>query len=173
MLLAIGTSEVRFRDLLAHYHALCAKVGPVVPARIINVDHGAQRFVLARYPQGIRQGDGTCKAPSLAYIDAPLVGALSPRRFTVRGWAFRDGVGLASVDVMLDGKPVARARYGLPQPQVAQYWKISNDPNHPDVGFEADVDTSALAPGLHWLGLRLTGLDGTVMDWAEQPMRLE
>ncbi len=172
VLLAIGTSEVRFRDLLAQYHALCAKVGPVVPARIINVDHGAQRFVLARYPQGIQPG-GACKTPSLAYIDAPLVGATSPRRFTVRGWAFRDGVGIASIDVMLDGKPVARARYGLPQPQVAQYWKISNDPHHPNVGFDAEVDASALAPGLHWLGLRITGRDGAVMDWAEQPVRLE
>ncbi len=172
VLLAIGTSEVRFRDLLAQYHALCAKVGPVVPARIINVDHGAQRFVLARYPQGIQPG-GACKTPSLAYIDAPLVGATSARHFTVRGWAFRDGVGIASIDVLLDGKPVARARYGLPQPQVAQYWKISTDPHHPNVGFDAEVDAAALAPGLHWLGLRITGRDGAVMDWAEQPVRLE
>ena len=174
VLLAIGTNEVRFRDLLAQYHAICAKVGPIIPARIINVDHGAQRFVLARYPQGVQPGTpGACKAPSLAYVDAPLVGAKSPRRFTVRGWAFRDGVGLASIDVLLDGQPVARARYGLPQQQVAQYWKISNDPHHPNVGFEAEVDASALAPGLHWLGLRLTGRDGAVMDWSEQPVRLE
>ena len=173
VLLAIGTNEVRYRDLLAHYHGLCARVGPIPPARSINVDHGAQRFVLVRLPQGIRPGgDAACSTPAMAYVDAPSAGARVARHFTVRGWAFRDGVGLARIDILLDGKPVAMATYGIPQPGVAEYWKISTDAQHPRVGFEAKVDASALAPGLHWLGLRLTGNDGVVVDWAEQPVRI-
>ena len=173
VLLVMGTDEVRYRDLLAHYHALCAKIGPIVPSRIVNVDHGAQRFVIARLPGGIAQDSGApCSTPSMAYIDSPAEGQAVPRRFNVRGWAFRDGVGLASVEVLVDGKPVAQARYGIAEPQVATYWKISNDPGQPNVGFAAEVDASGLSPGLHWLGLRLTGRDGVVADWSEQPIHL-
>lgn len=173
-LLVIGTDEVRYRDLLAHYHALCDKVGPIQPSRIVNVDHGAQRFVVARFPQGIEPTNGkACSTPSMAYIDHPVVGQTLPKRFSVRGWSFRDGVGLASVEILIDGKPVAQARYGIAQPEVAAYWKISNDPQQTKVGFEADIDASGLAPGLHWLGLRLVGRDGVVADWSEQPIRIK
>ena len=174
VLLVIGTDEVRYRDLLAHYHALCALVGPMPPSRIVNVDHGAQRFVLSRLPGGVKPASGgECKTPSMAYIDQPAVGEAVSGRFTLKGWAFRDGTGLASVDILIDGKPVAQARYGTAQPQVASYWKISNDPRQPNVGFEAEVDASSLSPGLHWLGLRLTGQDGVVTDWSEQPIRIK
>jgi hypothetical protein len=52
------------------------------------------------------------------------------------------------------------------------YWKISSDPHHPDVGFRAQVDARGLAPGRHWLGLRLHASDGSVEDWSEQPLDL-
>ena len=174
VLLVIGTDEVRYRDLLAHYHALCAMVGPIKPSRVVNVDHGAQRFVISRLPEGVKSGSSTpCTTPSMAYIDQPGVGQAVPGRFTLKGWAFRDGTGLAAVDVLIDGKLVARARYGLNQPGVATYWKISNDPGQPNVGFEAEVDASGLPSGLHWLGLRLTGREGVIADWSEQPIRIE
>ena len=173
VLLAIGTDEVRYKDLLAHYHALCTTVGPITPSRIVNVDHGAQRFVLARLPAGINPASvAPCSTPSMAYIDQPGIGAEVSRRFTVKGWAFRDGIGLSRVDVLIDGKPVAQARYGISQPAVATYWKISNDPRQPNVGFEAEIDAQGLAPGLHWLGLRLTGRDGLAADWSEQPIHV-
>ena len=46
------------------------------------------------------------------------------------------------------------------------------DPRMPRVQFEAQVDASGLPPGRHWLGLRLTGGDGSVETWAEQPVVL-
>ena len=88
------------------------------------------------------------------------------------GWAFKDGVGLKGVDILVDGKEVANARYGLSSPGTAAFWKISTDPNHPDVGFAAEVDLASIAPGRHWLGLRLHGSDGSVEDWSEQPIEV-
>ena len=41
------------------------------------------------------------------------------------------------------------------------------------LGFEAEVDATGLEPGLHWLGLRLTGRDGFVSEWSEQPIRVQ
>ena len=91
----------------------------------------------------------------------------------VEGWAFKDGAGIARVEITLDGRVVAQAGYGQPRPHVAQFWRTSRDPAHPAVGFEARVDARTLAAGEHWLGLVLHGRDGSVEPWPEQPLRIE
>ena len=63
-----------------------------------------------------------------------------------------------------------RARYGEANTGVADYWKISTDPHHPHVYFHARVQ--GIAPGAHWLGLRLHGSDGSVEDWPERRIRV-
>lgn len=167
-LLVVGASEVQYKSLLAHYHGLCAKLGPLPRPRVVNVDHGAQRFLLFRLPA--QKPGGACTLPAFAWIDQPAAHDRVGRRFDIRGWAFKDGIGLDRVDVLLDGKPVGTAHYGEPNPGVAAYWRISVDPNHPDVGFSASIGASAFARGRHWLGLRLHGSDGSVEDWPEQPV---
>ncbi|MEO5565092.1 MAG: glycosyltransferase family 39 protein, partial [Luteimonas sp.] len=170
VLLAVGATEVSFSDLLAHYHALCARLGPLPPPRTLNVDHGAQRFLLFELPA--QAATGACTTPAMAWVDVPAMGAQVGREFEVAGWAFKDGVGLSGVEVTLDGKLVARATYGIEMPNVAAYWKISTDPQQPRVGFRAHVDARAFPPGRHWLGLRLHGLDGSIETWSEQPIHL-
>lgn len=168
VLLVVGASEVPYRELLARYHRLCRLVGPLPPPRVVNVDHGRQRFLLFALPQA---PSGTrCTTPAMAWLDRPAANTRVGARFAVEGWAFKDGVGLARVEATLDGRVVAQARYALPSPGTAAYWKISTDPGHPDVGFRAEIDASGLAPGRHWLGLRLHGRDGSVEDWSEQPL---
>lgn len=171
VLLVIGSSDVRYRELLAHYHRLCAMMGPLPPPQVVNVDHGRQRYLLFAL-EGAPSAGEACTAPAMAWIDEPDSNARSGRRFQVTGWAFKDGAGLNSVDVLLDGKVIARAEYGLDSPGVARYWTVSTDPNHPAVGFRAQLDATEWSPGLHWLGLRLHGRDGSVEDWAEQPLQL-
>lgn len=109
----------------------------------------------------------------MAWIDAPGQGAVVPRRLAVNGWAFKDGVGLASVEVLLDGRPFGRAGYGLPRPEAAGFWAKwreggSTDPHQPNVGFSAELDLSGVPAGSHRLGLRLHGRDGSVEDWPER-----
>lgn len=170
ILLVVGASDVPYRTLLARYHALCGIVGPLPAPRVVNVDHGRQRFMLFSMPRAAPSPAAGCTAPAMAWIDTPASGATVPATFDMQGWAFKDGIGLSGVDVLIDGKDVARARYGTPQPGVAIFWKISNDPNHPRVGFGARIDASALPRGRHWLGLRLHGSDGSVETWSEQPI---
>ena len=50
VLLVVGASEVPYRELLARYHWLCARVGPLPAPRVVNVDHGRQRFLLFALP---------------------------------------------------------------------------------------------------------------------------
>lgn len=170
VLLVLGVNDVDYKDLLRRYHAVCEMVGPLPPPHIINIDHGSQRFALFEL-RGPREGE--CTAPAMAWVDSPTAGADAHRRLEVSGWAFKDGVGLDGVEVLIDGQPVATAEYGRPAPGVAAYWKISTDPNHPRVGFTAQVDLSGLPAGRHWLGLRLHGADGSVEDWREQPLHLQ
>src|SRR3546814_19319854 len=98
----------------------------------------------------------------MAWIDAPVSGASVGWSFEVAGWAFKDGAGLSGVEVLLDGTPVAKAEYGLSSPGTAVYWKISTDPQHPDVGFRAHVEAGGLDPGRPWLGLARYGRHGRV-----------
>jgi 4-amino-4-deoxy-L-arabinose transferase-like glycosyltransferase len=169
--IAVDDSATPLRDRLAAYHRRCETLGVLPPPQWLSVDHGRKRYLLYRYdPAQARVG---CVAPALAWLDAPARDATVPRRFDAQGWAFKDGVGLARVQVLLDGKVVADADYGRPMPNVAAYWRLSTDPAHPRVGFRASVDARALPPGRHWLGLRLHGRDGGVEDWPEQPLRLE
>lgn len=170
LLLVVGASETDYKYLLAHYHELCSQLGPLPPPRVVNVDHGRQRFLL--FALGRQARLGPCTAPAMAWLDRPAAGARVDRTFEAAGWAFKDGVGLDRVQVMLDGAVVAQAEYGHDDPGVAKFWKISNDPNHPRVGFRARIDATAIVPGRHWLGLRLHGADGSVEDWSEQPLEL-
>jgi hypothetical protein len=164
LLLVASASDVGFRDLLAHYHALCEQVGPLPPPKVLNIDHGRQRFLLFALEAVPRPGP--CTTPAMAFIDTPMPSAVVGSSFEVAGWAFKDGVGLREVEVLLDGQVVAQARYGEANAGVADFWKISADPNHPRVYFRARVD-GAKAGG-RWLGLRLHGADGSVEDWAGQ-----
>ncbi|TWI06767.1 glycosyltransferase family 39 protein [Aerolutibacter ruishenii] len=169
VLLVVGATDVPYKALLARYHALCAMVGPLPAPRVVNIDHGRRRFMLFRL-HGRRVGP--CTTPAMAWLDAPVAGAAVDRTLEVRGWAFKDGVGLSRVELLLDGQPVGDVPYGQRNTGIAAYWQISTDPSHPHVGLGGRMHLGAVAPGTHWLGLRLHGRDGSVEDWAEQPVRV-
>ncbi|MCD7097536.1 glycosyltransferase family 39 protein [Stenotrophomonas sp. MMGLT7] len=168
-LLVLSPSDNPYKFLLQRYHDLCALVGPLPPPRVVSLDHGYQRFLLMRLPA--QRASGDCVTPAMAWIDAPLPGAGVDGAFEVQGWAFKDGVGLSRVELLLDGRPLASADYGHVQ-DVTGFWKISNDPQHPRVGFRARLRSQDLPAGRHWLGLRLHGHDGSVEDWWEQPLEI-
>src|SRR5690606_32120732 len=134
---------------------------------------GAQRYVLLEFDGKPAPEGAPCTTPAMAWLDAPVSGARVGRSFEVAGWAFKDGVGLSGGDVLLDGKPVARAEYGLSSPGGAVYGRISHGAQHPDVGVRARVDVGDVARGRHGLGLRLHGRDGSVEEGAEQPVDVE
>lgn len=173
VLLVVGATEIKYRDLLDRYHDLCAMAGPLPPPEVLNIDHGSQRFMLFAL-QGAPVAGG-CTTPSMVWVDTPVADARVGRHFSVDGWAFKDGVGLAGVEVTLDGQVVAQARYGRLFPGLTQVWPKSSDPQHPNVGFDADVTLppGTYKAGTHWLGLRLHGRDGSVETWAERPIEVE
>lgn len=172
MLLVVAATDVKFREQLAYFQQLCGQAGPLPPPRVLNIDHGRQRFLLFALPAA--RGGGPCVTPALANIDAPAAGARVDRRFRVSAWAAKDVAGVQRVDVLLDGRVVATARRAGPNPWVVNDFLQgqSRDPGLPEVQFTAEVDARALPAGIHWLGLRVTGGDGAVEDGPAQPIRL-
>jgi 4-amino-4-deoxy-L-arabinose transferase-like glycosyltransferase len=166
MLLVVEDTARPLKQRLAGYHDLCERLGPLPAPRVLDVDHGRKRFLVYRIDALV--AGGRCELPALAWIDTPVAGATVSGTVRVEGWAFRDGGGLQAVEITLDGRVRARAAYGRAMPNVAAYWRISDDPNQPRVGYAADLDLRDVAPGTHWLGLRLHGSDGRVEDWPEQ-----
>ena len=171
MLLVVGATDVKFSALLAHYQHLCRVVGPLPPARVVNIDHGARRFLLFALPAVRAQGE--CATPVVANIDVPQAGARVGQRFRVSGWAVKDIAGVAKVEVLLDGRVVAVASDAGANEWLRGFLKDgSRDPRMPQVQFAADVDAGDMAAGRYWLGLRVTGGDGSVETWAEQPIEI-
>lgn len=171
VLLVVAVSELQYKHLLGYYYTLCERVGPLPAPKVVNVDHGGQRFLLFAMEPG--KPEGPCTLPAMAWVDAPVSGASVDQEFAVRGWAFKDGVGIKRVDVTLDGQLLTTATYGQSRPGVAEYWKVSTDPNHPDVGFIAQVELDNGVSGTHWLGLTLYGADGSVEAWSQQPLLID
>lgn len=172
VLLVAAASDVEYRNLLQRYHTLCSRVGPLPPPRVVNVDHGRTRYLLFALQPEV-EATSACIAPAMAWIESPVSGARVADGFDLTGWAFKEGVGIERVQVLIDGLVVAETDYGLSDPGVAAYWQTSTDPQHPNVGFSTHVQARGLAPGRHWLGLRLHGRDGSVEDWSEQPITVE
>ncbi len=125
MLLVLSPSDQRYRDLLARYHAVCEQVGPLPPPRVVSNDHGYQRFLLFKLPA--ERVNGPCVTPAMAWLDAPQSGATVGDTLDVHGWAFKDGVGIERVELLIDGKPVGDAAYGRAF-DITAAWKISTDP---------------------------------------------
>ena len=110
---------------------------------------------------------------NVANIDVPAAGARVDRRFRVGGWAVKDVVGVAKVEVLLDDRVVAVASDAGANEWLRGFLKdASRDPRMPRVQFTAEVDAGAVPAGRHWLGLRVTGGDGSVETWAEQPVEI-
>lgn len=169
-LLVVSATDLPYRQLLSHYQGLCARLGPLPPPQVVGIDHLAQRFLLFRLEPG--RAAGPCTLPAMAWIDAPAAGGMLACRFEVDGWAFKDGVGVAGVELLLDGRVLAPAAYGRPAPQVAQFWGSTADPGQPDVGFRARGRLPEwVRPGRHRLALRVHGRDGSVEDGWMQTVR--
>lgn len=170
VLLVIEDSARPMKQRLLAYHALCQTAGNLPPPRVLNVDHGRKRFLLFMLDGA---SDGACIAPALGWIDTPAIDADVVGKLEVSGWAFKDGAGVAAVDLTLDGRMIAVADYGSAEPKVAGFWRISSDPQQPNVGFNKTVDLTGVPAGRHWLGLVIHGRDGSSEAWPEQPVRVE
>ncbi|WP_213370249.1 Ig-like domain-containing protein [Mesobacillus boroniphilus] len=96
--------------------------------------------------------------PAKGYMDAPADLSTVKGDLAVSGW-FLDGSGVAKIEVMVDGKVIGQAQYGLERLDVQKAHPAYKNPNS---GFRYVLDTRKLTNGNHSLTVRATGKNGVV-----------
>ena len=133
-LLVVGVTEVSYKDLLNALPRTVRNGRPAAAAAGAQHRSRPAAFpaVRAGSPKPRRRmhdaGDGVDRHAGR--------GRAVGREFDLSGWAFKDGVGLARVEVMLDGKVVARAPMGA-LCRLRAAWPQINDPQHPQRRFQS------------------------------------
>ncbi|MEH7106792.1 Ig-like domain-containing protein [Bacillus sp. JJ1764] len=90
------------------------------------------------------------------YIDLPTQSATIKDDMIVKGW-FLDGNGVAKIDVLVDGKIIGQAQYGLSRPDVARVYPQYNNQNS---GYNLVLSSKTLTNGPHTVTVRETGKTG-------------
>ncbi len=132
-------------------------VGPLPPPRVLNIDHGRQRFLLFAL-------DGAPCATGAVHdagdgLDRRAGATAQRRPPRSRSRAGRSRTASASRASRCCWTASRRARRATARrtPASAAFWQISTDPQHPAWASAARVDLGGITPGRHWLGLRLHG----------------
>ncbi len=102
-----------------------------------------------------------CPYPPRAWIDRPEPGAALSGIEEIGGWAYHQDLGVAAVRVYLDGRRIAEAEYGLPRPDVVAARRLRDEPNQPNLGFRATINTGEFTPGRHELAVEIIDDYGT------------
>ena len=177
-----ATSEVQYKHLLGATTRCAAMVGPLPPPRVLNIDHGRQRFLLfaldpkprraharrRRWRGSIRRCRRCARRPQFEL-----------QRLGVQGWR-RPGSRRSAAR-----RPRGRAgelRVAIPGPGGVCR-KISTDPQHPRVGFDAQVECAArcragpalAGPAPAWARRQRRGLAGAAdrdyrLTWRGRPV---
>ena len=124
-------------------------------------------------PQQKIPNSAPCPLPPKAWIDTPQEDAILSGKVTVAGWAYNEDLGISSIEIILDGRVVAKANYGISRGDVASAMNVQRDPNTPNFGFEAEIDTTHLENGDHWLELMLINGQGNSLPYGKRLLKIE
>ncbi|HMJ62661.1 MAG TPA: Ig-like domain-containing protein, partial [Bryobacteraceae bacterium] len=94
--------------------------------------------------------------PIQVTIDAPAPNSTVVGAVHTYGWAFDGTIGVASVQIVVDGSPYGAANYGDSRTDVCAVFPGSGC----NVGWDFSLDTTGLANGTHTFAVRAMGADG-------------
>jgi beta-N-acetylglucosaminidase len=115
--------------------------------------------ILMIFNNGIVLADSKPLQP-VGYIDSPSAGSTVNGISKVRGWLLDKG-GVSKVEVVVDGKVIGKAKYGMSRPDVL---KVLPDYRNANSGYEFNFDTSKLTNGKHTISVKGTGKNGNVTE---------
>ena len=95
--------------------------------------------------------------PIQVTIDAPASNATVAGGVHTYGWALEGAIGVASVQILVDGAPFGTATYGDTRGDVCAIYSGLGCPN---IGWDFSLDTTGLANGTHTFAVRAAGADG-------------
>lgn len=155
-----------YQDICTHFSDIRREATTVLPP-------GQMEFAV--YTARVSDNRGATPQPCAflpqAYIGRPALGDVL--KVGDKGHYFgmaADPRGVTSVDILVDGKIVTRARYGL-DPDGARAPKLlTYDPNYPRVQYDFDFPQGSLTKGRHALTVLATRSDGTTFSSDPRPV---
>ena len=163
------------QDLMA---VMCGYVDRLEPVSELSLFNGDKRFSFYQAESIVDQRDTAlarsypCPFPARAWIDNPEDGAELSGEVTVSGWAYNEDIGVDSVHLLIDGRRIARADYGINREDVVRVMGVSSDPDRPRLGFAVPLDTRTLSDGEHSLSIEITNRQGHTSDYGLRKVRI-
>ncbi|HJQ25953.1 MAG TPA: putative Ig domain-containing protein [Blastocatellia bacterium] len=134
---------------------------------VVRVTDSAEQSVTRTLAITIRPADHV--AP-FGNLEVPDFRATLSTTATGSGWAL-DNVGIATVEVLIDGTKAGEAIYGLSRPDIGAIW--SSFPNAARSGYSFTLDTTKFSNGEHTLAIRLLDASGNATVVGTRPITLQ
>ncbi len=122
-------------------------------------DHASQISNLAEIPVTFTCDQNLPNESSIGTVEQPRNGLLYNGVVQVTGWAL-DWEGVTGVQVLVDGRPIGDAVYGLPRPDVLELSFYPGYINIGNPGWAFDLDTRELSNGEHFIDVVVTDNHG-------------
>jgi len=142
--------------------------------QLFLLDGAKQYSFYVAHNIGAASTDQPCPLPSLPWVDQPADGAIISEALEVSGWIINEGLGVDSIELLVNGMVVGDASYGeLSRPDVVAAMNVSTDPNMPNLGYHIKLPTSSLPSGEITIELRSKGVSGEVQTFGRRTVTLQ
>lgn len=176
VVLVMNEPEVFYhmRDEVAFYQDICKDVGDIEPFRDMTLAPGAVTLHVFTARVGAPPASHVCPLLPRLYIARPYRGQSLKKEDHGHYFGMAaDEKGITAVDILIDGRVVAHARYGLDTPGHRAPEALRFDPNWPKVQYDWDFPAGTVSRGRHILSMRATRTDGTTEDGAAQVLYVD
>ena len=134
---------------------------------VVRCTDSAQQTVTRTLAISIKPAD---RLAPFGNLETPDFRATLNNTATGSGWAL-DNVGVATIEVLVDGTKATEAIYGLPRPDIGAVW--GSFPNAAHAGFNFSFDTTKFSNGDHILSVRLLDAAGNAIVVGTRPITLQ
>lgn len=114
-----------------------------------------------------------CPFPSVAWIDSPQADVRVSGNLQVSGWAYNEDIGVASVELLIDGEIAKTLDYGIARDDVVSIQAVTTDPNRPRLGFGGVLDSTLYDNGTHSLAVRILNNAGSQRLYGEREVFIQ
>ncbi len=176
VVLVLNEPEVFYHtpEEVAFYQDLCRQFGDIEPFRDMILPPGQVTLHVFTARAGGIPATGVCPLLPQLYIAQPYRGETLKK--DDHGHYFgmaADARGVTAVDILIDGKVVAHAHYGLDPEGYHAPDALKFDPDWPNVQYDWDFPAGQVSHGKHELSLRATLKDGSTKDGAAQVLFID
>ena len=165
-------STLTMPDKIATVARACGQFAHLEFIEQLVLFEGEKSFSFYRGQQIGGAPTGPCPLPALGWLDLPQPEQEVSDTLMVSGWVINEGLGVRSVDVLVNDRIVGRAAYGIPRADVVEAMQVKTDPNAPNVGFDGTLVLTSIPEGNAELAIRVTGNSGEIQTFGVRQIEI-